>query len=102
MKEFFRDHPFLASAVTLLSVWSVTGTVRYVFGKQGPKTSGVGPVSAKAMPAHPGRSNMASAEGHLGRAVSPPIRSPFPPTYSYRGGSSQSSGQSAAHQGDDS
>lgn len=30
MKDFFRDHPFLASAVTLLSVWSVTGTVRYV------------------------------------------------------------------------
>lgn len=30
MKDFFKDHPFVAGIVTILSVWSITGTVRHV------------------------------------------------------------------------
>lgn len=30
MKDFFKDHPLVAGLVTVLTVWSVTGTVRHI------------------------------------------------------------------------
>ena len=43
MKEFFKDHPILASVVTVLSVWSITGTVRHIADRASSKDNTKGP-----------------------------------------------------------
>lgn len=43
MKEFFKDHPVLASVVTVLGIWSITGTVRHIADRASGKDNTKGP-----------------------------------------------------------